>query len=92
MFVLAIISRFSDIGDRLLKVALLNLIPTACFSSSKAKSQAGTTPIEVIHYLWGRKNLTMIMNLGVNAAGVDLDMSVLVSGNSWTGNSFSVCL
>ena len=92
MFVLAIISRFSDIGDRLLKVALLNLIPTAYFSSSKPKSQAGTTPIEVIHYLWGRKTPMMIMSLGVNAAGVDLDMSVLVSGNSWTGNSFSVCL
>ena len=75
-----------------LKVALLNLIPTACFSSSKPKSQAGASLSEVIiHYLWGRKTPTMVMSLDVNVAGVDLQMSVLVSGNSWTGNSFSVC-
>ena len=34
----------------------------------------------------------MVMSLHLNAAGIDLGMSVLVSGNSWTGNSFSVCL
>ena len=69
----AIISRFSDIGDRLLKVTLLNLMPTACFSL--ARSWAGTTLCEVIHYPWGKKTPVMaLMSLDVNGAGLDWDL------------------
>lgn len=60
----AIISRFSEIGERLLKITLLNLRPTACFPPSKPRSWAGTTLSEVIHDLWGKKTPMMVlMNL-----------------------------